>query len=369
MTTIAQKVATGIAAVAISGTAALAGGIDRSGQSITTIFEQTGENGSYVSFSYGIVSPKAGSPAMSDPLDTYSPYAFAYKQELSDALSLSLIFDQPFGANVNYSDGPFRPAPLVAAGITPGANISSSALTGILRYKLNDNFSVHGGLRVQELGGNIATSNGATGFRILSADSGYDVGGLVGVAYERPEIALRVSLTYNSAITHAMTGTETTISFVPPGFPLNFTTAFTTKMPDSWNLEFQTGIAPNTLLFGSARRVNWNGVNLTTPITGNYVNFAKDTTTYSIGLGRKFNDNWSGAVTYGWESEGTKPSNTALAPTTGEQRLGLGVTYTQGKTVVTAGVTYGKLGTQSFGPATWSDNNVVGAGIKLGFRF
>ncbi|MFZ1469482.1 MAG: hypothetical protein WAT09_10970 [Paracoccaceae bacterium] len=119
----------------------------------------------------------------------------------------------------------------------------------------------------------------------------------------------------------------------------------------------------------SIRHVKWDGFNLTTPGLV-YATFVDDTTTYSLGVGRKFNDNWSGAVILGYESAGTKPTSTALQPYTGSQSIGLAVTYTMDNVKITGGVTYAKLGDQFLGgPISWSGGDALAAGIRVGISF
>lgn len=355
-----NKVISVAAILAASTSMASAGGIDRSGQFLRVLFEQGGETGSYAEFALGSVSPRAGNDVFpADPLDSYQPYSFGLKQDINDQLSFALIVDQPFGADVDYR--PFLPLGI------GNAKIETKAITGVVRYKFNENFSVHGGLRAQQIGGEISTFIGGAIPAQLFADSDFDFGALVGATYERPDIALRVSLTYNSEIDHSMTGTETIIGGAPADTNFDITT------PASLNLTFQTGIAADTLLFGSVRYVEWEGFNLTNA-TGQYVNFREDTTTYSLGIGRRFNENWSGAVTYTYESAGLRPTNTLLNPTTGIDSIGVGLTYTQGNTKITGGVTYARPGDQfGFVPGptqvNFNDTDTFAAGIRVGFNF
>lgn len=336
--------AAGVLAVVAS--SATAGGIDRSGQGISIIFEE----GSYAELSFGRVntSVTAGLAGISDATPGYNQLGFGIKRDLSENLSFALIYDQPFGAHVRYTDGPFFPG---------FAEIESHALTGVLRYNFGNGFSVHGGVRAQQVEGSIASSPG-----LLTASSDWNFGGLVGVAYEKPEIALRVALTYNSAITNDLDGTHFTGVFNPVSFGVEF--------PESINLDFQTGINQNTLLFGSIRWVAWDGFNLTTPLgPTEWVSFSENTTTYSLGVGRRFNDMWSGAITLGYEAPGTRPGTTALAPTTGRTSIGIGGTYTNGNMKVTGGVTYIMVGDQTVFGAPFTENDGWGAGVKVGFSF
>jgi long-subunit fatty acid transport protein len=341
------------AMVAFAG-AAQAGGIDRSGQFLGPVFEATGDNGNFVQFSFGSVDPETSTSTGGDPLRPYNSVGFAYKRQVTDAFSMTLIYDQPFGAGVSYPPTlPFRGA---------FADIGSEALTLIGRYEFGNGFSVHGGPRLQKLFGSIQTS------RRLIAGSDYDLGYAVGVAYEKPEIALRVALTYNSEIDNEISGIEIPNLLAPVPGPQS--TTVTT--PESVNLEFQTGIAKDTLLFGSIRHVKWKGFNLTTS-TGTYASFSEDTTTYSLGVGRRFNENWSGAVILGFEDAGTRPTTTALAPYTGSQSVGLAVTYTQDNMKITGGITYAELGDTNLvtplGTVDWSGGNALAAGIRVGFSF
>ncbi|NNK79051.1 MAG: hypothetical protein HKP40_10105, partial [Litoreibacter sp.] len=133
--------------VAASTSFTLAGGIDRSGQPLRALFEEGGETGSYVEFSFRSVSPKASISALPvDPLKAYSSFGVAVKQQWSDQLSAALVIDEPIGAAVDY-----RP-------VFPGyAYVESTSITGLLRYKFDENFSVHGGFRFQDLRGELQT--------------------------------------------------------------------------------------------------------------------------------------------------------------------------------------------------------------------
>ncbi|WP_298256010.1 outer membrane protein transport protein [uncultured Litoreibacter sp.] len=348
------------AILATTTTLASAGGIDRTGQFIRPLFEEGGETGAYTEFSFGTVSSGASAAGLPvDPLKSYSLFGFAFKQDVSEKLSFSVIVDQPIGASVDYRPFPF------AFGISGYAEVNSTAVTVLGRYKFNENFSVHGGLRFQDLGGEIQTFVGGVSPARLTAGSDFGVGFVFGAAYERPDIAMRVALTYSSEIDVDLEGTELALATLT-----STPTSFTATIPASLNLEFQTGIAKDTLLFGSVRYVEWEGFNLTTAGQGQYVNFRDDTVTYSLGVGRRFNENWSGAVTLGFEEPATRPGNTLLNPRTGQTSIGLGVTYTKGNTKITGGVTYAKLGSQNFASGlNFNDNEAVGAGVRIGLNF
>ncbi|MCO4776434.1 transporter [Lentibacter algarum] len=351
-----KTLALGVSLLALATSTASAGGIDRSGQWITPIFDK----GNVVQFSIGSVDPDVtGSLGTTDSATRYNPVSFSIKQAITDKVDVAVIVDQPFGANIEYTAGAFAATPI---GPYPGgfADVTSKAMTFVGRYKYNDNFSVHAGARAQSLTGTIASADG-----ILNASSDYAWGALVGAAYERPDIAMRVALTYNSAIKNKLSGMH---NFATP-------VSGSHKSPESLNLEFQTGIATDTLLFGSVRHAKWGGRSLeTTPVGGgttiNWVNFRDDSTSYTLGVGRKINDKLSLAVTLGYEGAGTRPGNTPLAPTNGYKSIGLGASYNVTDSLkVSGGLQYVKLGDQSVGPVSFTDNEAIGFGIKLAYSF
>ena len=381
-----KHIATAATALLATTSIASAGGVDRSGQNISVIFEK----GNYAEFSIGTVSPTvsgAGAGTAVTPLTPtpgqasgnmspdYTVFGLAYKHQFNEKLSFALIFDQPYGADVNYP----ATSTYFARGST--ASLDTQAITGIVRYKFNENFSVHGGLRYQSFaaqavvpflaannGGNVYTANGA---------KDYGVGYVAGAAYERPDIALRVALTYSSEISHGLSTVETTAAGAGA-----LTTTTTVDTPQSVNLDFQTGIAADTLLFGSIRWVDWSDFRVApsnyATITGGgaLVSYANDVTTYNVGVGRRFNENWSGAVSVGYEkSNGGFSSN--LGPTDGNYSIGLGGTYTQGAIKVTGGVRYIKIGDANttlnapsgVAASSFSGNKAIAAGLKIGYSF
>jgi long-subunit fatty acid transport protein len=195
----------------------------------------------------------------------------------------------------------------------------------------------------------------------MTTDADYRLGYVVGAAWERPDIAARVALTYNSEIVHTLDALEA-------GFA---NTQFDTEVPASVNLEFQTGIAANTLLFGSVRYVDWSKFDITPPLFGSpLVDYSEDTVSYNLGIGRRFNDQWSGAVTLGYEAPGGGLVGN-LGPTDGYTSIGVGATYTRDNMKITGGVRYVLIGdaTTSTIGADFTDNTAIAAGIRIGYSF
>ena len=370
-----MKMATIIGVMALSGNAALAGGVDRSGQSVVVLFEK----GNYAEFSLGVVQPDvsgvgaAVTPGQSsgDMAGDYVTFSGAYKHQFNDRISAAIIFDQPFGANVDYPAG----TGYFAQGST--AELNSNALTGVVKYTLPSNISLIGGLRYQTLGAKAFipfVTQGPT-FAPYSANGKTDsaVGYLVGAAFEKPEIALRVALTYNSKVKHDLPTAETSVlGALSSSTPVN--------TPQSVNLEVQSGIAANTLLFGSVRWVEWSKFDISPTqyktLTGgkSLVSYDSDTISYTLGLGRKFNEQWSGAVTLGYEAPtGGFASN--LGPTDGYWSIGIGGSYTKDNMKISGGIRYVSIGDAdttlggNVAAANFTGNSAIGAGIKVGFTF
>ena len=144
--------ATALAAVA---TTVQAGGVERSTQSVAILFEQ----GRYAELSFGNFSPDVsgsilgGARQSGDMAPSYNNWSLGYKMDIGERMALAVIIDEPIGADVAYP-GSFPPGPYPLAGST--AELNSSAITALLRYKFANDFSVHGGLRYQTVEGQVS---------------------------------------------------------------------------------------------------------------------------------------------------------------------------------------------------------------------
>jgi long-chain fatty acid transport protein len=373
-----------VGALTVSASAVTAGGVDRSGQSIGILFEQ----GNYVELSYGVINPNvsgkdntSAATASGSVADEHNLPGVALKYEISDRLSAALIYDQAYGADIEYPN--FTSAAGTGSAMLGGthATVDSAGLTALLRYKFDQGFSAHGGLRVSRASGEVGLSGAAysslSGYE-AKLDSDWGTGYVLGVAYERPEIALRVALTYFSKITHKFNTVETLPTSVAALFGTSTVNSVTeVDTPQAVNLDFQTGIAPDTLLFGSVRWVDWSNFKIDTQAlvaaSGSGLVDLEDTTTYTLGVGRKFNENWSGSVFVTYEPGGDKLKS-PLAPTAGYRGIGLAAVYTQDNMKISMGVRYLDLGdadAQTAGSArvAMRDNHAVAVGVKIGFYF
>ncbi|MFG5382388.1 OmpP1/FadL family transporter [Yoonia sp. R2-816] len=383
-----KNVLTAGAALLLSTSIASAGGVERSAPSVALLFEE----GNYLELNFGFIAPEVsgtqaipagpGSPVGADSGDIsedYSQLSFGYKNDLTDQLALALIIDQPIGADVNYSEDTNYAYGGGVSGLGSTATIDSVGLTALLSYEAAENITVYGGVRAIQTSGEVALFNTYS----MSTSTETDYGYVVGAAWERPEIAARVALTYHSEVTHDFTATEASLSpAVPPT-----DTEFSTTIPQSVTLEGQTGVAADTLLFGSIRWVDWSEFDISPTIFGSgagnpsLVDYEDDSVTYNLGLGRRFNDDWSGAVTAGYEAaNGGFAGN--LGPTDGNTSLGVAVTRTIDAVRITGGVRYIWIGdadteaplaftggTPGVTLGEFEDNTAWAAGLRIAYNF
>lgn len=336
---------------AVSATTASAAGIERTAPSTRILFEE----GRYLEFSATYASPSqqgkvgAGAPT-GDLLESFFTFGAAYKADLTDAISYAVIFDQPVGVDTKYSVGP------VYAGTD--ATLNADQVTGIVSYDISDAFKVYAGIRGQRLNAKAAIPFVA-GYTI-DTDTQFDLGYMAGVAYQIPDIALRVGLTYYSEIQHDLNTTE--FGAIPSKTPV--------ATPQSVTLDFQTGITQTTLLFGSVRWVDWSEFKIEPP---NYplvtlVDYEEDWITYSLGVGQKITENVSVFVTGTYEPA-SNTVLTTLGPVDGRAGIGAGLTYTDESMSITGGVSYLQLGNATNALATeFKGGEALAAGIRIGFR-
>lgn len=358
------RILTAIGALALTTAAAHAGGFERSTNPVGFMYEK----GSYVELSFGYIMPSISGAAggglapTGNVGDSYSQVGLAFKMDVNDKLSLGLQLDPSFGADITYPLASPGPGPYPIRGTN--ATLDGDTIALMAKYKVTDNISVHGGLRSVGVGGSVGVFSGGAQFYQANYATDRDLGFLIGAAYEKPEIALRVALTYQSETTHDL---ATSVFGNPVGTE-------TINLPKSVTLDFQSGVAANTLVFGSIRWMDWtatrlNSIDYPGPLQP-LISYDDDVVTMNLGVGRKFTENWSGAVSVGYEkSNGGIASN--LAPTDGSFSVGLGGTYTRDNMKITGGVRYVQIGdaTALSGNSEFTDNSAVGLGLKVSFSF
>ena len=187
---------------------------------------------------------------------------------------------------------------------------------------------------------------------IFAQSNGY--GWMAGLAYSKPEIALKAALTYRSEIDHDTVAYE----YMPAtGKSRSYDMTITT--PKSVNVDFQTGLNPTTLLTAKLRWVPWSDFSIKPPLYNattkeavgadfkplypnglNLIDYSDDGWAAEVGLGKKLNNQWAVSGSVGWDSGAGGPITT-LGPVEGHWNVGLGAKYNVTPEVaVSAGVKY-----------------------------
>lgn len=347
----------------------IAGGLDRSGLSVSALFKDPGTlNLSFGSVTPSITGTDIGGPSGDyDVGDSYTQLGASYTHAINDDLTVALIFDQPYGVNTSYEGDP-----TTSYFAETEASLSSNAISVLGKYQLNENFSLFGGLRAQRVSGDISLNGlvytGAIGsdYRV-TLDSSMGFGYAVGAAYEIPDIALRAVLTYHSAIEHE----ADTVEYFG-GTVIAPSAATVYESPKSINLDLQTGIAQNTLLTAGVRWAEWGSVDVIPALLGSDLVSLSDTTTYKLGLARRFNESWAGSISFTYEEEGD-PLVSPLGPTNGLFGITLGAQYAMDNMTISGGINYSILGdaqasAAGVGYADFEDNTALGLGFSVDFQ-
>lgn len=250
--------------------------------------------------------------------------------------------------------------------VTGATNVSLSSqnFTGLLGVKLGEkkNIQIYGGPTIQRLEGDVHLRGNA-----YKTASGYDAniardtayGWMAGIAYLKPEIALKAALTYRSEIDHDVNTTENLPARGAAGVGTNEITVTT---PKSVNLDFQTGINPTTLLTAKARWVPWSDFAIKPKIYGsasglNLVSYDDDAWTAEVGLGKKLSPQLAISGAVGYDSGAGNPI-TSLGPVEGNWNVGLGAKYNlTPEWAISGGVKYLMFGDAK---AKLPDGDIVG---------
>jgi long-chain fatty acid transport protein len=290
-----------------------------------------------------------------------------------EAVDCMVDYSQPIGAHINPG--------LNWAGANDNieTKVDSDNYAGTCSYKFDvgrGQFRILGGAFYQQV----------EGFKerlVFALPAGFPISGIgrldlesegwgwrAGVAYEIPEIALRASLVYNSAVKHDDISGSLDLTQVPgqPAAPIEvFGNA---KVPQSVELKLQSGIAPGWLAFGSIKWIDWS-VLQTVPFCStavraiginncvqNGVGFAtsldllyKDGWSINMGIGHAFTETISGAASITWD----RGTSTGLGAQTDTWTFAAGGSFTPNENLeIRLGGALGILTSGSSGQVTTS---------------
>ncbi|PKH81194.1 outer membrane protein transport protein [Psychrobacter sp. 4Bb] len=422
-----------------------AAGLDRSGQDVTAFLQ----DGTYAEAVYTYIDADVSGydsanvnpdekayergNKTGDIAEAYDFFRYGVKTDINDTFSIGLLYDEPFGAAAEYTQSNFVASnnpqasggELVTDGVdattaggialaestTAGENtnveVRSQSLTGILGMKFgaNKNFQVYGGPVAQRIQSETKLRGlaygPATGYT-SNSNPDMDYGYIAGIAYSKPEIALKAALTYRSEIDHSIEISETYPIRGVRGLGSNAATApialinslstqvsnYEITTPKSVNFDFQTGINPTTLATAKVRWVPWSDFVITPPLYNatsklnplyqddglNLVEYEDDQWQVELGLAKRVAPALAISGTVGWDSGAGDPT-TSLGPVDGYYSVGLGAKYNVTENwAVSAGGKYlwfgdaqGALPTDKI-VADFEDNDGFIAGVKISYQ-
>ncbi len=388
-----SRLALALMAFAVPLSQAHAAAMDRSGQSVAALFQK----GNYAEIGYSWLSPEvAGTDtsgnAVPEMAKDYEFMTGAIKVDAAPGTALAFLYDQPYGADGEYTgNNNFVSATGNPFGTTGATlpEVKSHSYSLLVNQAVNPMLSVHAGLSYQTMEGDVKLRGPAysvfNGYN-LGMDSAGGMGWVLGAAFEKPEIALRAALTYRSEIrsdhdTHESYQVATNAAVLGAGAlqkfnansPVQATTlqqaiailqaapasaanaqligtfnsllalnnpalngarnsSTTIVTPQSVNLEFQTGIMAGTLAFANVRWVEWSNFVLSPLVYSN---------TARTPIASYDKDQWSAQVGVGRKfndmvsasisalwDSGAGNPVTTLGPTEGYTGVGLGVKIT-----------------------------------------
>ena len=284
------------------------------------------------------------------------------------------------------------------AGEATQVEVRTESITGILgaKFGTNKEFQVYGGPVAQRVRADVKLRGDA-----YSSAKGYtthiskdqDYGWIAGMAYSKPEIALKAALTYRSEIKHNAKAFETfplaTAAGATVGLPLSTTrySDIEINTPESVNFDFQTGINPTTLATAKVRWVPWSDFAIVPSLYNDVskvstkddkglalVSYDKDQWQVELGLAKRLAPKFAVSGTVGWDSGAGNPV-TSLGPIEGYYSVGLGGKYDITENwAVSAGGKYlwfgdanGQIPTKQV-VSKFEDNDGFALGVKLSYQ-
>ncbi|WP_201551885.1 outer membrane protein transport protein [Psychrobacter fjordensis] len=392
-----------------------------------------------------------------DIAESYDFFRYGVKADINDTFSIGVLYDEPFGAAAGYTQSNFvsqgdmdasvasitggaapslaaaqagidalepfdgslpeaqqatldglRGAVAVAtaeastAGEETNVEVRSQSLTGILGMKFgaNKNFQIYGGPVAQRIQAETklrGLAYGPASGYTSTSNPDMDYGYIAGIAYSKPEIALKAALTYRSEIEHNVDIAESyplvAIRAVAAGATAEQATALSNRAsnyeittPKSVNFDFQTGINPTTLATAKVRWVPWSDFVITPPLYNdtskisygpdglNLVEYTEDQWMVELGLAKRVAPALAISGTVGWDSGAGDPT-TSLGPVEGYYSVGLGAKYNFTENwAVSAGGKYlwfgdakGQLPSDKL-VGDFQDNDGFIAGLKVSYQ-
>jgi long-subunit fatty acid transport protein len=355
-------------------TAVVAGGFETTALSTSFMYESGSYGEASMSSRTYDITGTVYAPTGSAVKNLSKP-AFAVKSDIFDNLAIGLSSYNQGAVQLDYSGAGAVAA--LAAGL-PVVDLTIDALTLQAKYDYSKNIALIAGIKNTTVQDASAFIFAAAGLPATTITGGSEMGYIVGASYSIPEIAFRAELLYETETNFSLDSTNANAAAV--GLAVAGKT--TGSIPDYMTLNFQSGVADGTLVFGSMRRADWSNHQLMVhpqsavvgnPLGGPTSSFT-NTTTINVGVGRKVTDSLSLIGTYGTEAKGDAAGTSLLSMTNGYQGITIAGRYTLENATITAGYNYTMFGDKTVTPpagaaGSFTGNKVTGFGIKVGFSF
>ena len=255
------------------------------------------------------------------------------------------------------------------------ADVNTYQISAVLAYDVNPNVKVYGGLRAQRLDAEAAVS--FVDNYSVEADNKWGYGYLLGAAYERPEIALRVALTYHSKISYDLDTTERSPTSDRDGQGhrdrRRHPAVGAARLPDRRRAA-DPGLRLHPLgrlvgVLGHPAGLRGGDRGARSARARPLIQYGDDWWTYNLGVGRQLTDALAGSVAITWEPS-VGGEMTSLGPYDGRTTGTVALTYEVNGFDITGGLTYGVLGdTENLLQTDFNDGSVWGAGLRVGYTF
>ena len=390
-------------ALVVSASLALAGGFELQTLDTSAMYEE----GSFGSLSYAsITSNLKGKDAKGTKVKTLKDQTLtnlAFKAQVGD-FGLGMATYRSGAIQMNgSSDSTFSSAFQISGNYIPSANAELNTMAFLANYNLSENFSLIGGIKNNQL----------NSFNLTSIYGSYDIssksnsGYVIGSAYHNPSIALRAEILFHPSSKIKTTGTYTSalVDFpvdidgntdgdledtVDVDFPTDIpagvtgTVAATLNTPEMITLNFQSGIAADTLIIGSVHQAKWKssqvnvdvttvsaGVNAAAAVSSDFSNSTK----YTLGVARKFNDALSGSISYSTEAGSGSSSTSTFTMSNGSSSINLGLRYSFEQANLSIGMSQTMFNDVTVdsntltSPIEYKNNTATTVGIKLSTSF
>ena len=265
-----------------------------------------------------------------------------------------------------------------AGSYAPSVNANIDTIALLAKYKVDESFDLIGGIK----------QNNLSAFNLTSIYGSYDINSksnnsyVLGGAYSIPEIALRAELLVQPASKMSTAGSFAGSALVgnAPG-----TVSANIKQPEMVTLNFQTGIAANTLLRASVHQAKWGSAQVNADVTTGSAGVDAaaavasefgDSTKYTIGVGRKFSKNLSGSISYNQEAGGGATSTSSFTMSNGSKAVSAGMQYSLENMNISLGVSHTMFNDVTVQPTTpgvpalsYTGNSATTFGVKVAFAF